>query len=219
MNNLKKMLAQKGIQLLDLATPSYLPGHLVKIHYFWQFGDFGPEVRLEEDRGLATEILKVSDLALTSRVPSDIVIQNVTDQFQISPGVGLPQFGLTATGNITRGVTISWDIPSVETVSFGEDDVQTYFSNVLPKLRKLADSDPKDNGWIKECYLIKQVFFAATVTGTVHTAGTVDGKAALAQAGVTGNADLSMTWSADNTTFVVQGSNQVPFAVRGDAIG
>jgi hypothetical protein len=219
MNNLKKMLAQKGIQLLDLASPDYMPGHLVKIHCFWKFGDFGPEVRLDEDRGLATKVLKVAALALTPRVPSDIVIQNVADQFQISAGVGLPQFGLTATGNINSGVTISWNISSVETISFGGDDVQTYFSSVFPKLRKFADSDPENNGWIKECYLIKEVFFAATVTGTVHTAGNIDGKAAFAQAGVTVSGDLSMGWSADNTTFVVQGTNLVPFAVRGDAVG
>lgn len=219
MDNLKKMLAHKGIQLLDLASPNYLPGLLVKIHYFWRFGDFGPEVRLDEERGLATRVLKVADLALSPRVPSDIVIQNVTDQFQISAGVGLPQFGLAATGSINSGVTISWNIPSVEMVSFAENDIQSYFSSVLPKLRKFADSDPKNNGWIKECYLIKQAFFAATITATVHTAGTVDGKTTLAKAGVTSNANGSMTWSADNTTFVVQSSNQVPFAVRGDAIG
>ena len=219
MNNLKKMLDQKGIQLLDLASPSYLPGHLVKIHYFWRFGDFKAETRLDEDRGLATDILQVSALALTPRVPSDIVIQNVTDQFQISAGVGLPQFGLTASADVQRGVTITWNISSVETVSFGGNDVQTYFSRVLPKLREFVNSDPKNNGWIKECYLIKQAFFAATVSGTVHTAGTIDGRTALAQAGVTAGGNLSMSWSVDNTTFVVQGSNQIPFAVRGDPIG
>lgn len=219
MDALKKMLEQKGIQLLDLASPDYLPGHLVKIHYFWRFGDFRPEVRLDEDRGLATRVLQVSDLALTPRVPSDIVIHSVTDQFQISAGVGLPQFGLAASGNINSGVTITWNISSVETISFGHNDVQTYFSTVLPKLRKVANSDPENNGWIKECYLIKQVFFSATVAGTVHTAGTIDGKTAFAQAGVTGSANLSMTWSTNNTTFVLQGSNQVPFAVRGDVVG
>jgi hypothetical protein len=219
MNNLKKMLDQKGIQLLDLASPSYLPGHLVKIHYFWRFGDFRAETRLDEDRGLATDILQVSALALTPRVPSDIVIQNVTDQFQISAGVGLPQFGLTASADVQRGVTITWNISSVETVSFGGNDVQTYFSSVLPKLREFANADPKNNGWIKECYLIKQAFFAATVSGTVHTAATIDGKTALAQAGVTAGGNLSMSWSVDNTTFVVQGSNQIPFAVRGDPMG
>jgi hypothetical protein len=93
-NNLKRMLEAKGLELLDLATSSYLPGHLVKIHYFWRPGDFGAEVRLDEDRGLATQIIQVPALSLTPRVPSDIVVQNVTDQFQISAGAGLPQFGL-----------------------------------------------------------------------------------------------------------------------------
>jgi hypothetical protein len=219
MDNLKKMLEQKGVRLLDLATPNYLPGHLVKIHYFWRFGDFGPEVQLLDDRGLATKVLNLPPLSLTPRVPSDIVIQNVTDQFQISAGAGLPQFGLTATGDIDFGVTVTWNIFSVETVSFADDDVQTYFSSVLPKLKEFADSDPTNNGWIKECYLIKQVFFPATVTGTVHTAGNLDGKTAFAQAGVTGSGNIAMTWSADNTTFVVQNSTQVPFAARGGAIG
>jgi hypothetical protein len=219
MDNLKKMLQQKGIQLLDLASASYMPGHLVKIHCFWRFGDFGPEIQLQENRGLATDVLKLPSLALAPRIPADIVIQNVTDQFHISAGAGLPQFGLSATGDINSGVTVSWNISSVETVAFADEDVQTYFSTVLPKLRKFADSDPKNNGWIKECYLIKQVFFAAAITGTIHTAGTLDGKTAFSQAGVTGSADIAMTWSADNTTFVVQGSNEIPFAVRGDAIG
>jgi len=87
-NNLKRMLEAKAVELLDLATPSYLPGHLLKIHYFWRPGDFGAEVRLDEDRGLATQILGVPALSLSPRVPSDIVVQNVRDQFQISAGVG-----------------------------------------------------------------------------------------------------------------------------------
>jgi hypothetical protein len=218
-DNLKKMLEQKGLQLLDLAAPNYLPGHLIKIHYFWRFGDFRAETRLDEDRGLATQVLQVPALALTPRGPSDIVVQNVTDQFDISAGVGLPQFGLTASGNIKNGVTITWNISPVETISFGGADVQTYFSSILPNLRKFADSDPRANGWIRECYVIKQVFFAQSISGTVHTAGNIDGKAAFAQAGVTVSGDLSMGWSADNTTFVVQGTNLVPFAARGDVVG
>jgi hypothetical protein len=110
MDNLKRMLEQKGLQLLDLASANYLPGHLIKIHYFWRPGDFGPETRLDEDRGLATQILKIPDLALTPRGPSDIAIQNVTDQFQISAGAGLPQFGLTAGTDVQRGIAITWNI-------------------------------------------------------------------------------------------------------------
>jgi hypothetical protein len=219
MNNLKRMLERKGIQLLDLASPSYLPGHLIKIHYFWQPGDFGPESRLDEDRGLATEVLKCDALALTPRVPSDIVVDNVTDQFAISAGVGLPQFGLVASADIAHGVAITWNISEVETVAFGPQDLQTYFSKVLPDLRKLADSNRDIYGWVRECFLLKQVFFAQTVSGTVHTAGTIEGKAALAQAGVTAGGNLSISWSADSTTFVVQGNNPVPFAARGDAVG
>jgi hypothetical protein len=207
MDNLKKMLEQKGLRVLDLASPSCRPGRLIKMHYFWRFGDFMPEVRLDEDRGLATEVLQVAGLALTPRVPSDIVLQNVTDQFQMSAGVGLPQLGLIPTGDINSGVTITWNISPVETISFGDNDVQAYFSSVLPNLRKFVNSDPKNNGWIKE------VFFAATVSGTI------DGKTVLAQAGVTVNANLWISWSADKTTFVIQGSNQVPFACRGDVVG
>jgi hypothetical protein len=219
LNNLKLMLERKGIYLLDLASPSYLPGHLVKIHYFWQFGGFRPEVRLDEDRGLATDILHFPALALSPRVPSDFVIQNVTDQFQISAGVGLPQFGLTASGDVSRGVTVTWNIAGIETISFGGNEIQSYFGSVLPKLREFANSNPKANGWIKECYLIKQVFFAATVSGTVHTSGAIDGKAAFAEAGVQAGGNLALSWSADQTTFLVQGSNLIPFAVRGDPVG
>jgi hypothetical protein len=218
-NNLKMMLEQKGLHLLDLATANYLPGHLVKIHYFWRFGDFRAEIRLDEDRGLATRVLQVPALALTPRGPSDIVIQNVTDQFEISAGSGLPQFGLTASGDIKNGVTVTFNISPVETISFGGADVQTYFSTILPDLRKFADSDPRANGWIKECLVIKQVFFAQTVSGTVHTAGNIDGKAAFAQAGIAASSNLSMSWSDDNATFVVQGTNLVPFAARGDVVG
>lgn len=219
MDNLRRMLQQKALQLLDLASPNYLPGHLIKIRYFWRFGDFGPETQLLEDRGLATSILKVPDLALSPRVPSDIALQNVTDQFQISAGVGLPQFGLTAGADVQHGVTITWNISAVETISFGPQDVQTYFGTVLPNLKQFANSDARNNGWIQECYLIKQVFFAQTVSGTVHTSGTVDGKGAFADAGVTVSGNLSMSWSADRTSFLVQGSNQVPFAARGDVVG
>ena len=219
MNNLNRMLEQKGLQLLDLASRSYLPGHLVKIHYFWQPGDFRPEIRLDEDRGLATEVLKMDALALAPRVPADIVVRDVTDEFAISAGAGLPQFGLIANGDIMHGVTITWNISAVETVAFGPQDVQSYFSTVLPNLRKQADSNPEKYGWVRECFLLKQVFFAQTISGTIHTTGTIDGKAAFAQAGITVGGNLSISWSADETTFIVQGTNEVPFAARGDAVG
>ena len=219
MNNLNRMLEQKGLQLLDLASRSYLPGHLVKIHYFWQPGDFRPEIRLDEDRGLATDVLKTDALALAPRVPADIVIRNVTDQFAISAGSGLPQFGLIASEDITQGMTITWNISAVETVAFGPQDLQLYFSTVLPNLRKQANSNREKYGWVRECFLIKQVFFAQTISGTIHTSGTIDGKTAFTRAGVTVGGNLSISWSADETTFVVQGTNEVPFAARGDAVG
>ena len=219
MNNLKKMLELKGLHLLDLASPSYLPGHLIKIHYFWRFGDFRAETRLDEDRGLATDILNTAALALTPRVSSDIVIENVTDQFDISGGVGLPQFGLIADADIKRGVTVTWNISAIETVTFDPKDVQTYFSVILPNLRQKADSNPKNYGWVRECFLLKQVFFAQTISGAVQTAGNVDGKATFAEAGISVPGNLSLSWSTDRTTFVVQGTNQVPFAARGDALG
>lgn len=164
---------------------------------------------------MATDVLKIDALALTPRLAADIVIQDVTDEFAISATAGLPQFGLTASGDIKRGVAVTWNVSAVETVSFGPHDLQTYFSTVLPDLRGLADSNKKKYGWIRECFLLKQVFFAQTISGTVHTTDTIDGKTAFAQVG----GDLSISWSADNTTFIVQGSNQVPFAARGDAAG
>jgi hypothetical protein len=107
----------------------------------------------------------------------------------------------------------------METVAFGPQDLQVYFSTVLPNLRKLADSNREKYGWVRECFLLKQVFFAQTISGTIHTSGTSDGKAAFARAGVTVSGNLSISWSEDETTFVVQGSNEVPFAARGDAVG
>src|SRR5260370_41601201 len=138
MDNLGRMLQQKGLHPLDLASPSYLPGHLIKIRYFWRFGDFGPETQLLEDRGLATSILNIPDLTLSTRVPSDLFLQNVTDQFQISAGAGLPQFGLTAKADIQKGVTVTWNISGIETISFGPNDIQTYFEKVLPNLQKFS---------------------------------------------------------------------------------
>ena len=107
---------------------------------------------------------------------------------------------------------------AIVTISFGGSEIQKYFGSVLPKLREFANANPEMNGWIKECYLIKQVFFAATVSGTVHTAGAIDGKAAFAEAGVQAGGDLALSWSHDQTTFVGQGSKQIPFAVRGDPV-
>jgi hypothetical protein len=208
------MLEQKGLQLLDLASPRYLPGHLIKVHYFWRFGDFRPQMRLDEDRGLATDLLKVDALALTPRISSDIVITDVTDQFNISAGVGLPQFGLTAGASMKHGIIVTWNISAVETVALASEDVQTYFNSVLPQLRQ--KSSP---AWVRECFFLKQVFFAQTISGTVHTTGNLDGKAAFGEAGINASGSLSLNWTADNTTFVVQGTNQVPFAARGDALG
>jgi hypothetical protein len=214
LDNLRKMLEQKGLQLLDLASPKYLPGHLIKVHYSWKFGDFRPQMRLDEDRGLATKLLEIDPLALTPRIPSDIVITNVTDQFDIAAGVGLPQFGLTAGASMRHGTTVTWNISAIETVAFSSEDVQTYFNSILPQLRQKS-SPP----WVRECFFLKQVFFAQTISGTVHTAGNLDGKAAFGEAGINASGSLSLNWTADHTTFVIQGTNQVPFAARGDALG
>jgi len=73
----------------------------------------------------------------------------------------------------------------VETVAFGPQDLQVYFSTVLPNLRRQADSNREKYGWVRECFLLKQVFFAQTISGTIHTSGTSGGKAAFARAGVT----------------------------------
>src|SRR5215469_3416744 len=113
-----------------------------------------------------------------------------------------------------KGVAVTWNISAVETVSFGQEDIRTYFQTLLPNLRQFAKSDPKKNGWIKECHLIKQVFFAQTVSGIVHTSDAIDGQGAFAEAGITVSGKLSMSWSADKSSFIIQGSNQVPFAAR-----
>jgi len=57
---------------------------------------------------------------------------------------------------------------------------------------------------VRECFRIKQVFFAQTISGTIHTSGTIDGKTAFARAGVTVSGNLTISWSNDETTFVTR---------------
>jgi len=69
-------------------------------------------------------MLKIPDLASSPRVASDFLVQNVTDQFQISAGADLPQFGPTTNAEVQKGVAVTWNI------SAGKIDGQGAFTDV-----------------------------------------------------------------------------------------
>jgi hypothetical protein len=114
MDNLKRLFQRNDVLQLELSTADCLPGRLLKAHYYWQFGDFGRETRLDDERGWASDVLGIPMLRLSPRQPTNLFKDNVTDQFSISAGVGLPQFGLTATGSIQPGFVVTWTISDVK---------------------------------------------------------------------------------------------------------
>jgi len=214
--NLDAYLRRKGVYLVDLVTPNCLPGRLIKIHYFWKFGDIGPESVLQDDRGSASTLPGIPALGISPLVPSSLYVENITDQFQISAGTGLPQYGLTATANIQHGVTASLTISNIDTRTFDDATLNVLYTTVLPTLRNLGRSDP--HKWLQECFLVKEAFFVKSLSATVHTAGNISGQAAFTQAGVTASGNFALTWNNDHELTLV-GNAEVPFAVRGDGLG
>jgi hypothetical protein len=93
MDNLKRLLQRNDVLPLELSTADCLPGRLLKAHYYWRPGDFGRETRLDDERGWTSDVLGIPKLRLRPRQPTNLFKDNVTDQFSISAGVGLPQFG------------------------------------------------------------------------------------------------------------------------------
>jgi hypothetical protein len=215
MDSLKRLLQQKGLQLLELSTADCLPGRLLKLHYYWRFGDFAPEIRLDGEMGWASGVLGIPMLGLSPRQPTNWVVDNVTDQFSISAGAGLPQFGLTATGSIESGVAVTWTISEMETVVLGGTEQSQLYTSLLPRLKQLAC--PGSQAWLSDCFLVTQSIFAKALSGKIHTSGSDSGKAAFERAGVTANASASLNFTTDHD-FAVVGSPTVPFAVRGEGI-
>jgi hypothetical protein len=215
-NNLDTYLRRKGAYLVDLVTPDFVPGRLVKVHYFWKFGDFGPESVLQDDRGPASALPGIPVLGVTPRKPSSLYVENVTDQWQISAGAGLPQYGITANADLQSGVTATVTISNVETRTFDDDVLSALYSTVIPRLRTLGRSDP--NRWLQECFLVKEAFFVTSLSATVHTTGNISAQAAFAQAGIKASGNFALSWNNDHELTLV-GSADVPFAVRGDGLG
>jgi hypothetical protein len=214
--NLAAYLRGKGVYLVDLVTPNCLPGRLLKIHYFWHFGDFGPESVLQDDRGSATALPGIPMLGISPLESSSLYVENVTDQFQISGGIGLPQYGLTASANLQSGVTATLTISNVDTRTFDDTALNALYTTVVPRLRDLGQSDP--NKWLQDCFLVKEAFFVKSLSATVHTAGNISGQAAFTQAGVNATGNFALTWNNDHELTLV-GNADVPFAVRGDGLG
>jgi hypothetical protein len=215
-NNLDTYLRRKGAYLVDLVTPDFVPGRLVKVHYFWKFGDFGPESVLQDDRGPASALPGIPALGVTPKKPSSLYVENVTDQWNISAGAGLPQYGITANADLQSGVTATVTISNIETRTFDDDALSALYSTVIPRLRTLSRSDP--NKWLQECFLVKEAFFVASLTATVHTTGNISAQAAFAEAGIKASGNFAMSWNNDHELTLV-GSADVPFAVRGDGLG
>jgi hypothetical protein len=216
MDTLKRLLQRNDVLPLELSTADCLPGRLLKAHYYWQFGDFGRETRLDDEWGWASDVLGIPKLRLSPRQPTNLVVDNVTDQFSISAGVGLPQFGLTATGSLEPGVVVTWTISDVETVVLEGTEQSELQASVLAKLKQLARSGSQR--WLSECFLVTQSFFAKTLSGKVRTSGKDTGRAAFERAGVTAGAGASLKFTTDHD-FALVGSPTVPFAVRGHSLG
>jgi hypothetical protein len=215
-NNLDTYLRRKGAYLVDLVTPDFVPGRLVKVHYFWKFGDFGPESVLQDDRGPASALPGIPVLGVTPKKPSSLYVENVTDQWNISAGAGLPQYGITANADLQSGVTATVTISNIETRTFDDNALSALYSTVIPRLRTLSRSDP--NKWLQECFLVKEAFFVASLSATVHTVGNISAQAAFAEAGIKASGNFAMSWNNDHELTLV-GSADVPFAVRGDGLG
>lgn len=212
--NLRQYLkAQYSIMLLDFPTRDFSPGDLVKAHRFWRPGDFGYEVELQDKRGSVFDLLNIAPLVLAPRQPTLVAVNDVVDSFQLDANVGLPQFGLTASLSIQSGVTITWNITSVETVTIDKSGI-TKFQELLQRMPTVAKE--AKNSWVKECHVLRQVFYTNGLSGTVHTKGTLNGKETFQHAGILAPAGLNLTWDNDDT-FRVVGPNDVPFGAWAQA--
>jgi hypothetical protein len=70
--------------------------------------------------------------------------------------------------------------------------------------------------WVKECHVLRQVFYTNGLSGTVHTKGTLNGKETFQNAGILSPAGLNLTWDNDDT-FRIVGPNDVPFGAWAQA--
>ena len=215
MTNLNSFLRGKGCYSVDMVTPDCVPGCLLKIHYFWRPGDFWAESVLLGQMGSLVGLPGIPALTTVSQ-PSSFLIDNVTDQFSISPAASLPQFGLTASGNLATSTTVTLNISSIKTVIFDAASLDRVNTAVLPQLSALSKTAPYR--WLQDCFLVKQAYFVSALSATVHTAGQVAGQAAFQQAGITASGGMALNWSNENN-FQLVGDTTVPFAVSGYGLG
>jgi hypothetical protein len=215
MTNLDSYLRRKGAYSVDMVSPDCIPGCLLKVHYFWRPGDFfGPESVLLGQMGSIAGLPSIPKLT-TESVPSNFLIDNVTDQFSIAAGVGLPQFGLTASGSLTTSTTVTWNISGIKTTIYDPESLNELNTSVFPSLSSLSKTSAYR--WLQECFLVRQAYFVSALSATVHTADQITGSAAFQQAGITATGNMRLDWSSENA-FTLTGDATVPFAVAGNGV-
>lgn len=191
-----------------------LPGVLLKVHHFWQPGDFTDETLLLDERGALAIALGIPALGLTQREPSGLTVDNATKAFQAGADVSLPQYGITAGGTLNTGVVITLEIPEIEKIALDAQTAVAFYQRILPSAKAAMKKPP--NQFLQDCAVVTEAFFVKSFSATVHTTGSVTGEAALNQVGFTASANVH--WDNDHQ-FTWNGGTDVPFAVRAQGLG
>lgn len=221
MNNLYTYLRDKyAIYALSLGTADYTPGRLLETYWQPKFPGAPPKPSFRSQIGFAWEYLGMDADAGTQAYPTalidaSIIVENVTDNFTLDAGLGLPQFGLSANTSIQSGVSVNLNISAVKARTFkrGPDSY-----DILVKLRGLKTTDPAE--WaqrINKTFLVTDSYYVSQLTADFHTAGKVSAQETFADAGFQVSANFTLTWNNDHQ-FTLVGPASVPFAVDGERV-
>lgn len=212
MSDLNRLLRQHGLEGVQLVTPNCKPGSLLKLHYFWNFGMFGPDFQLQREMGDIWTVLGINSLPIQEE-PTNFILDNVNDSFSISAAASLPQFGLNASGSIEAGVSVTWNITGLKSQIFTEAALTELNTSILPRLQH-SGTIP---AWVKDCYLVQETFYVTSLSATIKTSAGLSGKAVFEKAGVTTSGGVQLNWVNDDT-FTLEGDASVPLAVYGHGL-
>jgi hypothetical protein len=221
MNNLYNYLRDNyRAYLLTLGEARDTPGLLLETAWQWKSPWAPPKPEFTGEIGFAWDIINMDPLVAVKDYPTVLidaamVIDNVTDAFEVNGSVDLPQFGLSTADSISRGMSVNLSISAVKASVFLNPAVS---DSLVLQLRSIRASDPERwNRQINKAFLITQSYYVSNLTAEFHTAGTESAKAAFERAGLTVGGSFSLDWNNDHI-FTLSGTGTVPFAVRGERI-
>jgi hypothetical protein len=149
----------------------------------------------------------------TEQNQADIIQGSVDRELTLGGKASLDEMGVKIEGGLKRARSATFSITGVSARTFA-DDAATKFS-LMPLILALRKTDKAKWKMVNGKWIVFETYYATEATMTFVTAGNVDLKADVEEAGgVSVQGGGNVTWKGKKS-FSITGNRRVPFAFRG----